>query len=331
MRLASRALTALLALAAAGALTAAAQPVMTPSSGPSGTEVTLTPYFRTGTTCSLWVDDGEVESDFPCGLDPNSKPGTFISSKHAIKGLPGEHDIIICQPRCEAAKSAARAKFEILAIVPDLKGMTRSAAEAALKKASLTLGGVVTGNGTKPDWRVTDQSPKPGLTVHAKAGVSITLEPPPPPVKVTVPEVRHLSLEDARTILTGLGLTVQPSSSSGNVVDQKPLPGTKVDPGSSVILTVQIPDPPGPPYALIVGALVLVILVVGLLVAAVRVLRTWRRRPADPGASPPPVYAHLVPPPYVTTIATATSSKPAADVHVRVTREVTVAAESRTP
>jgi eukaryotic-like serine/threonine-protein kinase len=61
--------------------------------------------------------------------------------------------------------------------------------------------------------------------------------------KVIVPEVRGLTVEQARQRLRNIGLTltvetVNFSQPSGRVIDQDPKPGTRVDPRSQICIVV---------------------------------------------------------------------------------------------
>jgi hypothetical protein len=314
--------------------------------------VTLTPHVGTGPTCSLAIDGTEVKTGLACGIGADKV--NFLTTTYTIAGDPGPHTVVVCQPGCTAARTVARTTFEVLAVVPDVTGLSRSQAQSALKKAFLTFSGATTGSSANADARVTGQSPSPGSAVPRGSRVVLDLRlppPPPPPVTIAVPDVRQHAVEDAKQILADLGLTPRPNAPAGTVVDQKPSPGSRVAPASPVDLTVQTPPPPpqpppqpqapvqppppspSPPYAAMGAALLaLILVIVGMSLGAARVVRTFRQR-RRPGETPPPAPAvdvRFVAPHDVAANAVATSAKPGLDVNLRLTSHVTTTSESRT-
>jgi beta-lactam-binding protein with PASTA domain len=127
--------------------------------------------------------------------------------------------------------------------VPKLSGL--STADATRR---LTAGGLAA-NRVPPDATdsavVRGQDPAPGALVPLGSPVAITVVS-----VVAVPDIRGLSASDARDVITQAGLrltiaAVPPGSTAGQVLEQKPAPGTPVELGSDVQARVAvIPQPP---------------------------------------------------------------------------------------
>jgi len=128
--------------------------------------------------------------------------------------------------------------------VPNVTGLSESAADAALVAAGLQVGGVTTqGSSTVPSGDVISEGPPAGTQVDVGSAVSLVVSTAP--VQVTVPNVVGLSQASATTTITGDTLlvgTVSMNSSStiaaGDVISESPSAGTSVSPGSSVSLVV---------------------------------------------------------------------------------------------
>ncbi|MCP2262145.1 serine/threonine protein kinase [Streptoalloteichus tenebrarius] len=128
--------------------------------------------------------------------------------------------------------------------VPDLSGRTPEQARQLLAEQGLQAG-------LEPDQEETDnaalagkvikQSPAPGTDVDKNSRVTFTIGRTPETVQV--PQLTDMPLENARTILDSLGLTLQVQTVSsdkdqGMVVGQSPAKGTKLRKGGSVQLQV---------------------------------------------------------------------------------------------
>lgn len=129
-------------------------------------------------------------------------------------------------------------------LVPNLAGMTEAEAAAAIISAKLTLGTIEQANSASvPDGKVIESLP--GLNSQVEAGSTVNLIISNG--QVDVPDVRNLSTNDARAILTSpeVGFTVsivtdaEPCSGTPGtiVLDQSIMPGPAPQ-RSNIVLTV---------------------------------------------------------------------------------------------
>jgi len=146
------------------------------------------------------------------------------------------------------------------ASVPPLIGRSRDSAAAALTRAGLALGAVrVAVDTAKPDGVVVAQSLPPGE--RTALGTAIDIDVNERPTRVAVPEVRRRRYTDAVATLIDSGLsadspTYKPEGAAGVVLDQRPIAGTLVAPGSPVALEVGGHAPPSPDSTVVVPAVV---------------------------------------------------------------------------
>lgn len=127
-----------------------------------------------------------------------------------------------------------------LTVVPDLRGLSDPEARAALDEAGLGLG-TVFGDGD----RIRRQDPGAGFEVPLGSLVDVNfgaVPPPPDPDLVRVPQLVGASVEEARGVLTGLGLLLGGSEGAGvdgdSLVEaQEPAAGVRVPVGSVVVVT----------------------------------------------------------------------------------------------
>ncbi len=128
--------------------------------------------------------------------------------------------------------------------VPDVVGLTQSAAASAIVAAGLTVGSVIQqASTTVPSGTVISQNPAAGASVAPGSAVDLVVSSGPAPV--TVPNVVGLTQSAATSAITEAGLTVgqitQQASETvpaGTVIRQNPAAGTSVQPGSAVDLVV---------------------------------------------------------------------------------------------
>ena len=129
--------------------------------------------------------------------------------------------------------------------VPNLVGLTQSAAEAALRSLALAVVEPVASrpDPTVPSGVVLKQNPAAGSSVAPGSAVSFTVSSGPP--LITVPNVVGKSLDEAVSILAQAGLTnvtkeSEPSATvaAGQIIRQTPEPGTSV-PAQTVVDLVQ--------------------------------------------------------------------------------------------
>ncbi|MFI6600646.1 PASTA domain-containing protein [Nonomuraea sp. NPDC050536] len=127
--------------------------------------------------------------------------------------------------------------------VPNVMGMTRDAAVAALAQAGFDTESRPSEAGS--DWKVSDQTPTSEEQADCGSTVTIDLAAS----TVTVPDVVGQPQDQAEQTIRDAGL--EPSVASGEAADphvvasQDPAAGTKVDPGSTVTLQLRAPTPTG--------------------------------------------------------------------------------------
>jgi serine/threonine-protein kinase len=125
---------------------------------------------------------------------------------------------------------------------PNVVGQPQQQAQQALTDAGLKVEVSEQPSDDVPEGQVISQAPQAGVAV-AK-GSTVRLVVSSGPQQPTVPNVINQSEGEARAAIQGAGLGVdvaEQSSSTiaaGNVIDQDPAPGTKVDPGTTVRIVV---------------------------------------------------------------------------------------------
>ncbi|MFN8487878.1 MAG: FG-GAP-like repeat-containing protein [Caldilineaceae bacterium] len=128
--------------------------------------------------------------------------------------------------------------------VPNVVGLTQSAAQQAITGAGLTVGTITQSyNNSVPAGNVISQNPTAGALVAGNSAVNLVVSLGVTPV--IVPNVVGLSQTAAQQALTGAGLTVGTVSQvynnsvpAGNVVSQTPAAGNGVAPNTAVSLVV---------------------------------------------------------------------------------------------
>ncbi len=134
----------------------------------------------------------------------------------------------------------------VLTSIPDVVGLSQTAAEVDITLAGLVVGAVSTAtSGSVPPGEVISQNPPAGITVAP--GSSIDLVVSLGAALIATPDVVGLSQTAAEAGLVGADLvvgTVSTSNSSsvpaGDVISQNPASGALVAPGSSVDLVVSL-------------------------------------------------------------------------------------------
>jgi serine/threonine-protein kinase len=137
------------------------------------------------------------------------------------------------------------------ATVPQLVGLTSlDSVRLALSDANLQLGTIKEKASSQPTGYVLAQDPPEGTQIEAGSMISISVSSG----QVRVPEVIGVSEAQARSDLVQAGLDAQIVNQSddtveaGTVLAQSPLPGTAVDRGTLVTITVAIaPEPTAEP------------------------------------------------------------------------------------
>jgi beta-lactam-binding protein with PASTA domain len=126
--------------------------------------------------------------------------------------------------------------------VPDLLGMDKSKAEAALGAAGLALGQVTESyDSSSPVGEISTQAPSPTVLLERGLAVAVVISKGPEPV--AVPNVVGATKVGAQKTLQAAGFTVAAVSkddraTKGTVLAQAPAAGKAVVPGIKVTLTV---------------------------------------------------------------------------------------------
>jgi eukaryotic-like serine/threonine-protein kinase len=125
---------------------------------------------------------------------------------------------------------------------PDVVNQPVEQAQQALADAGLKVEVTEQPSDTVPEGAVISQAPQAGVPVAKNSTVRLVVSSGPE--QPEVPNVINQSEGEARAAIQGLGLGVdvaEQSSSTiaaGNVIDQDPAPGTRVQPGSTVRIVV---------------------------------------------------------------------------------------------
>lgn len=134
--------------------------------------------------------------------------------------------------------------------VPNVVGMTHSAAQSALGNAKLSSHSVEEFSDKVAKGNVAAQSPAAGTKVAPGTSVAIVVSlgaKPTAPTKVTVPDLTGKTAEEATQQLADLELLTQevvvpdPNAPEGEVLGQMPAEGTQVPQGSTVVIDVAGP------------------------------------------------------------------------------------------
>jgi beta-lactam-binding protein with PASTA domain len=156
---------------------------------------------------------------------------------------PREHDV---EARCaDDTTLSASSTFVVTVpveppvVVPNLVGSTLDEAAETLAADGLRLG-ERSGDGEL----VEEQTPQAGSEVERGTTVDVRTGTAPQPEPVVVPNLIDLPLERAEVEVQAAGLTLDAVLGSGELVrDQSPAPGTSVQPGTGVRVTLGAPAP----------------------------------------------------------------------------------------
>ncbi|SFG36894.1 serine/threonine protein kinase [Desulfotomaculum arcticum] len=131
--------------------------------------------------------------------------------------------------------------------VPNLYGYTRDEAEQKLKEEGLSLGQVTEYHSSDVDaGKVFEQDPEQGAQKAKNSKVDITISLGPEQQTVKVPDLTGKTLDEARSTLDELNLSLSEDIAwdykadypHGQVIDQDPAPDEEVDEGSTVSVTL---------------------------------------------------------------------------------------------
>lgn len=129
--------------------------------------------------------------------------------------------------------------------VPSVIGLAKTTAASIIRNTGLVVGAIIQKyDETIPAGTVIDQSPAAGTLVGAGVAVSLTVSLGPAGA-VTLPDVKGLSEEAAKSILLNAGLTIgnvqrqpDPTTAPGLAIGTNPAAGEQVKIGSAVNLIV---------------------------------------------------------------------------------------------
>ncbi|MGC9318733.1 MAG: PASTA domain-containing protein, partial [Armatimonadota bacterium] len=141
--------------------------------------------------------------------------------------------------------------------VPNVKGFTEQQAREDIEERGLAVGRIEHEyNDLQPVGRVTEQSPEPGQTVQS--GTAIDLWVNRGKRTVSVIDVVGMRPERAQTLLEAADLTLgeaveyfHETEPAGVIFDQEPQPGTRVDAGTAIDISIskgpeeEQPEEPG--------------------------------------------------------------------------------------
>ena len=128
--------------------------------------------------------------------------------------------------------------------MPNLRGLNQSDAIDKLQQMGLRLGSAYETFSDEDSGTVISQDPRSGTRISKGQTVDITVSKGQKIKKVSVPDVKGVPVDHARTIIEGSSLSVggtseqESTQAAGTVVSQSPAAGTEVDAGSSVRLVV---------------------------------------------------------------------------------------------
>ncbi len=171
---------------------------------------------------------------------------------------------VLSQTPAAGTQAKKGATIDVVAVgstvqtVPDVIGMTQSAAAGAITAAGLSVGHVAqVYNATAPAGTVTDQAPNAGLTAPAGSQVAIAVSrgptPSASPSAAAVPDVVGQSEAQATGALQAAGFAVVierfPSATApvGTVTDQTPAAGVVAQRGTTVTVVVSSGPPTSSP------------------------------------------------------------------------------------
>ncbi|MGI8673715.1 MAG: PASTA domain-containing protein [Thermoleophilaceae bacterium] len=185
-------------------------------------------------------------------VEEEERSPTTIDEGLAIRTVPREGEDLERGSRVRLIVSTGPEQVE----VPSLEGSSLDSAEGELEDAGLEAR-VERIPSDEPEDRVLGQDPGAGTTVDEGSEVAITVSDGPaddspddssgddtPASQATVPDVVGETEEDARTILTQAGLSVQIRGTSDTVTEpglvdrQRPEPGRRLEIGRTVVIYV---------------------------------------------------------------------------------------------
>ena len=128
--------------------------------------------------------------------------------------------------------------------MPNLRGLKQSDAIDKLQQMGLRLGSAYETFSDEDSGTVISQDPRSGTRISKGQSVDITVSKGQKIKKITVPDVKGVPSDRARTMIEGSGLKVgsiseeESTQAAGTVVSQSPSAGSEADSGSAVRLVI---------------------------------------------------------------------------------------------
>ena len=201
---------------------------------------------------------GSVSVPVLVGLDRSEalrlikRAGLVAGTATSIDSDQRVGQVLSSRPEAGATvKRGTRVNFEFSAgvRVPELAGLRRRPAEAALTAAGLTTGGVTVRCSTQPGGQVLASTPGAGSQVSSGSAVALVVSKR----GAEVPSVIGQSSAAASSALSGAGFAVRTRprlvddpSKAGVVLSQNVAPGTCAQPGATVAIVVGVEGQSGP-------------------------------------------------------------------------------------
>ena len=128
--------------------------------------------------------------------------------------------------------------------MPNLRGLKQSDAIDKLQQMGLRLGSAYETFSDENSGTVISQDPRSGTRISKGQSVDITVSKGQKVKKISVPDVKGVPSDRARTMIEGSGLKVgsiseeESTQAAGTVVSQSPSAGSEADSGSAVRLVI---------------------------------------------------------------------------------------------
>lgn len=144
--------------------------------------------------------------------------------------------------------------------MPDLVGLTKSAATERIQKMGLQLGSIYEKDSEKDPGTILSHDPAVGTKINrgqtidfvVSRGLTVVkapkVETPPPVEKIYVPNVQNITLENAKYNVENSGFIVgaiteeESFQAAGTIIRQTPAPNSYVEKGTTINLVVAIPE-----------------------------------------------------------------------------------------
>lgn len=121
--------------------------------------------------------------------------------------------------------------------IANVTGKTVAEARRILEQSGFSV--KVNCSGDENTTIVSDQVPKSGIALESESIVCLYAENSDVRVSQTVPNIKGMSINEAKKTLKNLGLNIKITGTTGNVVSQDPYNGTAVEEGSIVNVVIK--------------------------------------------------------------------------------------------